>query len=144
MKLSEFVKKVIKDFLLIFALIIIIITILRQVYYPNEAFDLQSIYIIMAFAFLSALIGFILYSPTDVSEKNMRIRLILHFCTLEILLIALSSVFGIVESPSDGIILAVQIAVIYFIVRFLSWKKDQKEAQQINEKLNAWKKDVPQ
>lgn len=143
MKLSEFVKKIIKDFLLIFALIIIIMTILRQVYYPNEAFDLQSIYIIMAFAFLSALIGFILYSPTDVSEKNMRIRLILHFCTLVILLIALSSVFGIVESPTDAIILAVQIAVIYFIVRFLSWKKDQKEAEQINEKLNAWKKDVP-
>ncbi|MEO2078186.1 MAG: DUF3021 family protein [Bacillus sp. (in: firmicutes)] len=144
MKLSEFVKKIIKDFLLIFALIIIIITFLRQMYYPNEAIDLQSIYIIMAFAFLSALIGFILYSPTDVSEKNMRIRMLLHFFTLEILLIALSSVFGIVESPSDGIILAVQIAVIYFIVRFLSWKKDQKEAEQINEKLNAWKKDVPQ
>jgi len=70
--------------------------------------------------------------------------MILHFFTLEILLIALSSVFGIVESPSDGIILAVQIAVIYFFVRFLSWKKDQKEAQKINEKLNAWKKDVPQ
>jgi hypothetical protein len=144
MKLSEFVKKIIKDFLLIFALIIIIITILRQMYYPDEAFDLKSIYIIMAFAFLSASIGFILYSPNDLSEKNMRIRMILHFFTLEILLIALSSVFGIVESPSDGIILAVQIAVIYFFVRFLSWKKDQKEAQEINEKLNAWKKDIPQ
>jgi hypothetical protein len=144
MKLSEFVKKIIKDFLLIFALIIIIITILRQLYYPNEAFDLQSIYIIMAFAFLSALIGFILYSPNDVSENNMRIRMLLHFFTLEILLITLSSVLGIVESPSDAIILALQIAVIYLIVRFLSWKKDQKEAEQINEKLNAWKKDVPQ
>ena len=144
MKLSEFVKKIIKDFLLIFALIIIIITILRQMYYPDEAFDLKSIYIIMAFALLSASIGFILYSPNDLSEKNMRIRMILHFFTLEVLLIALSSVFGIVESPSDGIILAVQIAVIYFFVRFLSWKKDQKEAQKINEKLNAWKKDVPQ
>jgi energy-coupling factor transporter transmembrane protein EcfT len=143
MKLSEFAKKIIKDFLLIFALIIIIITILRQLYFPDEAFDLKSIYIIMAFAFLSAIIGFILYSPNDLSEKNMRIRMILHFFTLEILLIALSSVFGIVESPSDGIILAVQIAIIYFIVRFLSWKKDQKEAQQINEKLMAWKKDVP-
>ncbi|MDR6125224.1 energy-coupling factor transporter transmembrane protein EcfT [Bacillus sp. SLBN-46] len=144
MKLSEFAKKIIKDFLLIFALIIIIITILRQLYFPDEAFDLKSIYIIMAFAFLSAIIGFILYSPNDLSEKNMRIRMILHFFTLEFLLIALSSVFGIVESPSDGIILAVQIAIIYFIVRFLSWKKDQKEAQQINEKLMAWKKDVPQ
>jgi hypothetical protein len=144
MKLSEFVKKIIKDFLLIFALIVIIITILRQMYYPDEAFDLKFIYIMMAFAFLSASIGFILYSPNDLSEKNMRIRMILHFFTLEILLIALSSVFGIVESPSDGIILAVQIAVIYFIVRFLSWKMDQKEAQEINEKLNAWKKDIPQ
>ncbi|MGG3562101.1 DUF3021 family protein [Neobacillus rhizosphaerae] len=144
MKLSEFVKKIFKDFLLIFALIIIILTFLRQMYFPDEAFSLKSIYIIMAFAFLSALIGFILYSPNDLSEKNMRIRMFLHFFTLEILLIAISSVFGVIESLSDGIILAVQIAVIYFIVRFLSWKKDQKEAQKINEKLNAWKKDVPQ
>jgi energy-coupling factor transporter transmembrane protein EcfT len=131
-----------KDFLIIFAAIIIVITILRQIYYPDLAFDLKSIYIIMAFSFISALMGFILYSPNDISEKNIRIRMAIHFFTLEILLIVLASVFDIVNSTVDGFILALQIAVIYFLVRLLSWQKDKKEAQKINEKLKALKKDI--
>lgn len=142
MKMSQFIQKIMKDFLIIFASVIIMITILRQIYYPNQAFDLKSIYIIMAFSFISALIGFILYSPNEISEKNMRIRIAIHFFALELLLIALGSAFDIVHSSSDAIILALQIAVIYIVVRLLSWKNDKKEAQKINEKLNAFKKDV--
>jgi hypothetical protein len=118
------------------------ITILRQMYYPNMTFDLKSIYIIMAFSFLSALMGFILYAPNDISEKKMRIRMTIHFFTLEILLIAIGSVFGIVTSAFDVVILALQIAIIYIVVRLISWQKDKKEAQKINEKLKALKKDV--
>ncbi|MFO1445438.1 DUF3021 family protein [Bacillus sp. Bva_UNVM-123] len=139
MKLSEFVRNIISDFLIIFASIIIIITILRQIYYPNMAFDLKSIYIIIAFSFLSALTGFILYSPNKISEKKMRIKMVIHFFTLEILLITLASIFGIVRSGLDVIIIALQIAVIYIIVRLLSWKNDIKEAQKINEKLKTFK-----
>ncbi|MGE7943127.1 DUF3021 family protein [Lysinibacillus xylanilyticus] len=142
MRTSAFVQKIVKDFLIIFASIIIIITILRQMFYPNMAFDLNSIYIIMAFSFLSALIGLILYSPNAISEKQMRIRMAIHFFTLEILLITLSSIFGIVNSVLDCIILALQIAVIYLLVRLLSWQKDKKEAKKINEKLKAFKKDA--
>ncbi|WP_223555651.1 MULTISPECIES: DUF3021 family protein [Lysinibacillus] len=142
MRTSAFVQKIVKDFLIIFASIIMIITILRQMFYPDMSFDLNSIYIIMAFSFLSASIGFILYSPNAISEKQMRIRMAIHFFTLEILLITLSSIFGIVNSVLDCIILALQIAVIYLLVRLLSWQKDKKEAKKINEKLKAFKKDI--
>jgi len=140
MKLSEFIQNIVKDFLIIFASIIIIITILRQIYYPNMSFDLQSIYILIAFSLLSALTGFILYSPSEISEKKMRIKMIIHFCTLEILLITLASILGFVNSAISVLILALQIAVIYIIVRLLSWKKDLKDAQEINEKLKSFKK----
>ncbi|MBB4824800.1 hypothetical protein HNO89_002024 [Sporosarcina luteola] len=140
MKLSEFLQGIIKDFLIIFASIIIIITILRQIYYPDMAFDLKSIYILIGFSFISALTGFILYSPNQISEKKMRIKIAIHFFTLEILLITLSSIVGIVKSGFDISILALQIAVIYIIVRLLSWKNDIKEANIINEKLKTLKK----
>lgn len=142
MKMPELVQKLLKDFLMIFALIIIMITILRQVYDPDVAFDLKSIYIIMAFSFLSALIGFIFYSPNNISEQRMRIRMAIHFFTLEILLIALGSVFGIVNSMTEAIIFALQIAVIYFVIRLLSWRNDKRVAQKINEKLKAFKNGV--
>lgn len=141
MKLTEFVQKIMKDFLIIFALIIIIITSLRQIYFPDMAFDLQSINIFLAFSFISALTGLILYSPNDLSEKKMRLRIIIHFFVLEVLLIFLASVLEIVSNATDIIILALQIAVIYFLVRLLSWHNDKKEAQKINEKLMALRKD---
>lgn len=142
MSSSKLVQKTGKDFLIIFALIIIIITFLRQIYYPHLVFDLKSIYIIMAFSFLSACLGFILYSPNEISEKNMRIRRSIHFLTLEVLLLTLGSIFSIVNRVSDAAILALQIAVIYALVRLLSWRKDKNEAQKINDKLKALKKDA--
>lgn len=142
MRLTEFVKSMIKDFLIIFASIIIIITFLRQIFYPNIAFDLKSIYILMIFSLVGALTGFILYSPNDISEKNMRVRIVIHFFSLEIILISLGSVVGIVTTALSVIIFALEIAVIYVIVRLLSWQNDKKEAHKINEKLKAFKKDI--
>ena len=142
MRLSEFVKSIIKDFLIIFASIIIIITFLRQIFYPDLAFDLKSIYILMAFSAVGALIGFILYSPHDISEKKMRVRIVIHFLALEVIMISLGSVIGIIDDALNVIILALEIAVIYVIVRLLSWQNDKKEADKINEQLKAFKKNI--
>ncbi|GIP34233.1 DUF3021 family protein [Paenibacillus sp. J2TS4] len=142
MQLNEFVKKTIQNFMVIFASIIIVLTILRQFFYPDMAFDLKSIYIIMAFSFISALVGFILNSSLNISEKNMRIRRAIHFMALETILISLGAIFGIVNSASSILILALEIAVIYAVVRFLSWQNDKKVAEQINEGLKSLKKDM--
>lgn len=142
MKLTEFIQKIMKDFLLIFASIIIILTFLRQIYYPESVFDLKSIYLIMGFAFLSALTEFILYSSHNLSEKKMRIRMVFHFFTLETLLVALAGVLDLVNSTQEALILALQIAGIYFLIRLMSWRRDKKEADQINEKLKAFRKDI--
>lgn len=141
MNFLKFVQKIIKNFFIIFASIIMIITLLRQIYHPDMAFDLKSIYILMAFSFLGALTEFIFYSPNELSEKKMRIRIIIHFFTLEILLIVLASALNLVTGQGI-IILALQIAVIYIIVHLLSWQNDKKDAKKINEKLKTFKKDV--
>lgn len=142
MQLSEFIKKVLQQFLIIFALIIIILTFLRQLYYPEASFDLKSIYIVMAFSFFASLLGFILYSPNNLSEKNSRIRMVIHFLALEALLITLASITGIVDSVLSKSILAIQIAVIYCIVRLLSWQQDKKVSNEINEKLHLLRKSL--
>ncbi len=142
MQLIDFIKKVLQQFLIIFALIIIILTFLRQLYYPEVAFDLKSIYIVMAFSLFASLLGFILYSPNNLSEKNSRIRMVIHFLALEALLITLASITGIVDSVISKSILAIQIAVIYCIVRLLSWQQDKKVSNEINEKLHLLKKSL--
>ncbi|GIO99051.1 hypothetical protein J14TS5_41370 [Paenibacillus lautus] len=72
----------------------------------------------------------------------MRIRLIIHFLALETILISLAAMVGIVNSVSNVLILAVQIAVIYAFVRLLSWNNDKKVAEEINEGLKALKKNM--
>ncbi|MCR8658712.1 DUF3021 domain-containing protein [Paenibacillus endoradicis] len=141
MNITELSKDIIKTFFIIFGSIIIIITILRQIFFPNMVFNLNSIYIIMIFSLVGALTGFILYSSNDISENNMRVRIIIHFLALEILLISLALVIGVVNSASSILILVLEIAVIYSIVRILSWQNDKKEAQKINEKLKEFKEE---
>ncbi|MGG1551076.1 DUF3021 family protein [Paenibacillus ferrarius] len=135
MRLMEFTKNVVRQFFLVFALIIIILTLLRQWYQPDMPFDLHSIYIIMGFSLVAALTDFIKYAPHTISENNMRLRMIFHFIALETILIALGLVTGIVESAANASILAIQIAVIYGILRLLSWRNDKKTAEDINQRL---------
>lgn len=142
MAVSDFIKKLARDFLIIFGAIMIIITILRQIYIPDLAFDLKSIYIIMIFAFVGALTGFIVDVPQEISEKSMRVRFTVHFCILEAILITLASIMGIVDHWGSVIILALEIGVIYAIVRLLSWQNDKQTARTINEKLESFRKNA--
>lgn len=142
MRINQHIKKVAQNFLVIFASIIIVITALRQIYSPDMSFDLKSIYIIMAFSFMSSLVGFGLNASFGISEKNMRMRIAIHFLGLETILISLGAIFGIVTSVSDVFILALEIAVIYAIVRLLSWRNDKKAAEKINEGLQALRKNM--
>lgn len=140
MRFSQYIKETVREFLMIFASVVIMITILRQIFAPDIAFDLNSIYTLMAFSFLSTLTGVILYAPHGISEKRMRVRIVIHFFTLEFLLISLGGLIGAVNSVSGALILAFEIAVVYAIVRLLSYENDKKEAGRINERLKAAKK----
>lgn len=142
MKYSGLIKETIRDFLLIFASIIIIITILRQIYAPDADFELKTIFTIMVFSFLGALTGIILYTPHAISENKMRLRVIIHFFFLEGLLISLAVLLNLVYGTFGILLLALEIAAVYAIVRLLTYKNDKKEAQKINERLKAFKNEI--
>ncbi|CAM4453995.1 DUF3021 family protein [Paenibacillus tarimensis] len=139
MKYSGLIKEMIRDFLLIFASIMIIMAILRQIYAPDASFELHSIFTIMAFSFLGVLTGIILYTPHAISENQMRFRVIFHFLFLEVLLISMAVLLNLVYTTSGILLLAVQIAVVYAIVRLLTYRNDKKEAQKINDRLKTFK-----
>ncbi|MEK4439007.1 DUF3021 family protein [Paenibacillus sp. FSL K6-2862] len=142
MKYSGLIKEILRDFLLIFASIMIIITTLRQIYAPDAGFELKMIFIIMAFSFLGALTGIILYTPHAISESKMRFRVFLHFFILETLLISVAVLLNLVNGTFSILLLAVEIAAVYGIVRLLTYMNDKKEAQKINERLRTFKKEV--
>lgn len=144
MKISAYLKKFIIAYFIIFALIVIGITVLRQIFAPDTYFELKDIYIYMICALVGDLPSFILYSSREISEKERRLRIIVHFVVLEAALLILANVMGWVIGLLSSSLLAFQIAVIYVLVRFLSWRDDRKDALRINQMLKALKEESEQ
>ncbi|MBU3092862.1 DUF3021 domain-containing protein [Clostridium sp. CF011] len=139
MKLTDYIKKFIRNYFMIFGIIVISITVLRQIFSPDKYFELKNIYIYMICSLVGYLPSLIFYSTKEISEKEMRLRIIIHFVVLEVVLLILGNVIGWVNGSINTIVFAVQIAVIYVFIRFLSWKDDRKTAHRINEKLKGIK-----
>jgi hypothetical protein len=137
MKLSDYIKKLIRNYFIIFAIIIITITVLRQLFAPNEYLELKDIFIYMICALVGDLPSLIFYSPKEIPENEMRLRVVIHFVVLEAALLVLANVTGWVTGILNTAIVAIQIALIYLIVRSLSWMDDRKAANRINERLKA-------
>lgn len=142
MKLSDYIKKMIRDYFMIFAIIVISITLLHQVFAPDVNLKLSDIYIYMVCALVGDLPSLIFYSPKEIPEKEMRLRIIIHFMVLEGALLVLANVTGWVSGILNTVFLAIQIAIIYVIARFLLWMDDRKSASSINEKLKAMKSEI--
>jgi hypothetical protein len=139
MKFTDYVKKLVRDFFMIFSVIVICITLLRQIFVPDVYLKLSDIYIYMICALVGDLPSLILYSRKEIPEKEMRLRIIIHFVVLEAALLTAANMAGWVSGIINTLFLAVQIALIYVVVRFLLWMDDKKAADSINEKLKAMK-----
>ncbi|MNT40779.1 hypothetical protein D3C72_1771120 [compost metagenome] len=63
----------------------------------------------------------------------------IHFVVLEAVLLTFGHVFGLVHGVLNTTIFAVQIAVIYGIVRLLTYLDDKRSSNKINEKLKTMK-----
>lgn len=124
---------------MIFAVIVIGITIANQFYNPQHHFSINDIYMYMIAAFIGTVPGLIFYTRRDISEKQMRIRMIIHFIVLESALIIFAVVVNLVNGIGQILSLAADIALIYIIIRLLEWEDDKKVSKEINERLKAMK-----
>lgn len=141
MSMMDFIKRLVRSFFIIFAVVVILMTLLRQVFTDQRILELRDIYIYMACSLAADLTSFIMYSKRELSERETRIRMLLQFFTLEAVLLTLAAVTGWVSGAQDMIVLAIQIAIVAVIVRFVSFRGDQKAADSINEKLKAMDKE---
>ncbi len=142
MKFTDYLKKFIRAYLIIFAILMISITILRQIFTPDDNFELKAIFIYMICAMIGNLPSLIFYSPKEIPEKEMKIRFAIHFVVLEGAILITANLLGWVVGFLHTTMLFIQIAGIYVLVRFLSGREDKKTANRINEKLKKLKEDV--
>ncbi|MBU3217723.1 DUF3021 domain-containing protein (plasmid) [Clostridium estertheticum] len=138
MKVSEFIKKLIKDYFVIFGVVVFVVTALNSE--SGFSLNIKDLYTVMIGALAGDLTSFILYSPNEMSGKETRVRICIHFITLEVILLLLAHILGIAGGYIQLAKFALEIAVIYLVIRFLSWQVYKKDAKEINGKLKNMKK----
>jgi hypothetical protein len=143
MKIADYIKKLIRNYFVIFTVIVMSIAVLRQIFSPDAYFKSKDIFIYMLCALIGDLPSLILYLPREVSEKEMRLRVVIHFVELEAALLFFANVMGFISSTLSTVFLAIQIAIIYALVRFIILMEDKKSTNKINEKLKAMK-EIPE
>ncbi len=135
MKYSELFRDFIRDYFLIFGILIIATVLLSSQVDINRDYILLA----MAFAVVGNLPSLVLWSGSGLSEKAMRVRMAIHFILLEIFVLAFGGVTGIVSAPIQYLVLGIEVTIIYIIVKFIGYRGDMNTAKKINEKLKKIK-----
>lgn len=104
-----------------------------------EPVSYQCLFYLMVISAMGVLLSLILVVHTNVSERAMCIRWIMHFVVWELLIITAAVVLNVVTGPMSAIILFIEVAVIYLIVRWFYWKNDKNTSDKINEGLQKRK-----
>ncbi len=135
MKTMELILQFIRQYFYILGLLIIGSVLLID---PSKI-NREYILLCMAFAAIGDLPLLVYWSRSDLSEKSLRIRTILHFLLLEVAVLTFGGVSGLVTDLSGYFFFGIQVAVIYALVKLVSWRGDVTTANKINEKLKHMK-----
>lgn len=133
MKLMDLIRQLMRDYFVIFGILIIGSVFLT----PPNTINRDYILLAMAFAAVGDLPSIVFWSRSELTESSMRLRSIIHFILLLILILIFGGITGVVSRFADYLIFAVQIVIIYVIVRFIIYQDDITTAKTINEKLKS-------
>lgn len=131
MKMSNIFANMIRNFFVIFGVIVLVTAVL------NPAYELTSkIIMIMAlFALVSDLTVLIFWSREELTEKSRMIRRVIHLVLIETVVLFFGNMLGFATGIMRNILFAIEIFGIYAIVCWIDWLIDKKTARDINDKL---------
>jgi len=135
MKLLNLIKQLIRDYFIIFG----ILTIGSVFLTPRDTINRDYILLVMAFAAVGDLPSIVLWSKSELTENNRKFRMIVHFILLETGILIFGGLAGIVSDFMGYVNFALQVAVIYIIVKLITWRGDLAMAKKINDRLKDLK-----
>jgi hypothetical protein len=105
---------------------------------PAATFGYESFFSPLIIGFVSLVPSFVTYSRKELSFRQTLVRKVFHFIFLESVLIGFGFGAGILHEPADASFLALTVFIVYLAVNLISWKLDQKAADEINKTLNSF------
>ena len=109
------------------------------VYAPSEKFGVDY----FSWMFLVALLGdlpiLIFYSKKKLTEKQWKIRTVLHALVLAVVMLVVGYAFDFYDNLKEGIIFMVTVIGVYLMVSMIGFAGGILEAKRINEQLKKMK-----
>jgi hypothetical protein len=135
MKTMDLIKQFIRQYFYILGLLVIGSALLVD---PSKI-NREYILLCMAFAAVGDLPIFVYWSRSELSEKALRVRAVIHFILLEAAVLTFGGISGLVTDLQGYFYFCIQVAIISVLVRLVSWSGDVRTANKINEKLKHMK-----
>lgn len=100
-------------------------------------FSIAIFWQILTVSLIAAFITTILMLKDDLSKKMERIKNIIHYILMNILVVVSAYIFKWIEKDFfiETIILVILISIVYIAVTVISYKNDEKMADKLNEEL---------
>lgn len=131
MKILDLARQLIKDYFIIFGILIIGSVFLT----PPETINRDYVLLTMTFAAVGDLPSLVFWSKSELTDESRKWRSIVHFILLETVILTYAGMTGIVTSAFEAVIFAIQILIIYGLVKLITWRGDLITANRINKKL---------
>ena len=140
MKLKEFIKSTLASYFIIVTLVNVATLVLGSIYRPEQRFGYEAFLAPLLYGALGLIPVFIMYSPKELTIKQIVIRKIVQLIALEFILVLAG--FGRENLKAENLALiasfALSVLIIYVLVHVISWVLNLEMARQLTMDLQSY------
>lgn len=140
MKLKDFVKSTFASYFIIVTLVNVATLVLGSIFRPEQRFGYEAFLAPLLYGALGLIPVFIMYSPKELTIKQIVIRKIVQLIALEFILVLAG--FGRENLKAENLALiasfALSVLIIYVLVHVISWVLNLEMARQLTMDLQSY------
>lgn len=140
MELRELLKRIVNSYFVIYGCSMMGTLLFCLIFDPESVFDVRYLEWMLLFSALGDLPALVFYSRKELTEKQWRVRLVIHFILLEAVLLVTAKYLKLYETFVQGAVFAGIILLVYVLVRAVCFAGDFRTAKDINDKLKEIRK----
>lgn len=135
MELRELLKRMINSYFVIYGCSMMGTLLYCLIFMPDEVYNIEYFEWMLVFSLAGDLPTMVFYSKKELTEKQWRVRLIIHFVLLEAVLLVMAKYMKMYRTFLQGAVFAGIVLLVYVLVRAVCFAGDFQTAKNINDKL---------
>lgn len=137
MELKEFLKKRAVDFLMIQAGITLSVGVIGSLSHSTTYITPYAFFMPFVYAFFCILPSFVVYSPTELSIRQMAVRKVIQFLLIELVTLLISYLIGTLHSTFVCIAIVLAVAVVYAAINLIDYLTLKSDTDSMTKKIQS-------